>query len=393
MLTLVSEYNPESGLRVHTYGYLYFPEEQTSYPLDMLHRYGINIDKFIPEHRSEFVTLTFPDEERSLWTDEELRNFSIDPKSVDLVYYILDRRDTLDFCMLLRTHRGSRPLYAEIIYFDNGSEALTMTGRRCDGDGEEEGGGGRRRKGGGGGGGPFQSSITLTYSVQRFLDHIVSNYDHSSLYCCMGVDETWEVEDRDFIFENMLACNAIEGGDNANMASPWRRRQPSSLKQLCFGVVSVNREALWNDSARADILPVSVLRKLKEHISIKNRLERKLFIKYMLNQKDKKEINHKHKTRKIFSNIIPFLIGFNDEVYEYYYNNRDIPIMYTECCGFNFVWKYIADKYLIENTSSGVTYKIENIPTGFTGFEKFYQEKIKRKRQLEKMYYPRVNFP
>nr|XP_027223332.1 innexin inx2-like [Penaeus vannamei] len=57
----------------------------------------------------------------------------------------------------------------------------------------------------------------------------------------------------------MLACNAIEGGDNANMASPWRRRQPSSLKQLCFGVVSVNREALWNDSARADILPVSVV--------------------------------------------------------------------------------------------------------------------------------------
>jgi len=307
--------------------------------------------------------------------------------------------------MLLRTHRGSRPLYAEIIYFDNGSEALTMTGRRCDGDGEEEGGGGRRRKGGGGG--PFQSSITLTYSVQRFLDHIVSNYDHSSCYNFPGVDETWKVEDRDFIFENMLVCNAIEGGDSAEMARSWRRRQPSSLKQLCLGVVSANREALWNDSTHT-IIPILIERQLKAYIDIKDRFERRMFLKYMrVNMKRVYEFGgnnnrtaipmnrNKYYTNgydpypniihKTFGNIIPFLggnmIGFKDEFYDFYHYDEVIPLRFLDY-GCSFVWKYLADKYTIP-------YVIWRD----TAYHYYYQEKLRNKKKLEKKYYPDVCSP
>jgi len=233
---------------VRTFQYLYSTNRKF---------YSKKFEKIISEHRSEFVTLTFLDELRLYWTDEELRNFLFNSdKVLNIVYYVLSNNN--DFCMLFRMNYKSRPLYVEIIYINNACETRQMSKLR----------GWKRFKMC-----ALQSSIIVTYSVQRFLDHIVSNYDHKDIYSCNWRNETWEVEDRDFIYENILVCRAIEGGNIDAIKRSWSHL--SSLQQLCRGVVSANRETLWNDSTQMDI-PVFVGREIQEYIFTKDRRERKL---------------------------------------------------------------------------------------------------------------------
>jgi len=134
---------------------------------------------------------------------------------IDIVYYVT--RSINGLCMLFRVNYKSRHLYVEILYF----EETQMQ----------------------------KSSVIVTYSVQRFLDHIVSNYDH------------------------ILVCRAIKGGNIDAIKRSWSHL--SSLQQLCRGVVSANRETLWNDSTQMDI-PVFVGREIQEYIFTKDRRERKL---------------------------------------------------------------------------------------------------------------------
>ncbi|ROT83529.1 hypothetical protein C7M84_023297, partial [Penaeus vannamei] len=187
--------------------------------------YRGEVKTFIPERRDEFAVLTFPDHEKTLWTDEELLDFRIEPDSVDLVYYTLGKRGTCDLCLLLRMQYKSRPLYAEILYFDNAADANVERAA-------------------------LQSSIVLTYSVQDFIDSVVSCYEYREEYILDSDrwSEEWEVEDRDFIFENMLVHHAI---------SPM-------LGQLYRGIVSSHREALWGDSKRA-VMPALIGRQLSIH--------------------------------------------------------------------------------------------------------------------------------
>ena len=336
MLTYISRYFFKKGLRTSSIGYLYFPGEKANHSPeyettrsldygvnDILNDYDvkIDIDKFISEHRSEFVTLAFP-EERHHWTDEQLCNFSIDSKSVDMVYYILKKDSMHELCMLLRMHHESRPLYVEILYSDNGTEATERN--------------------------TLQSSIILTYSVQRFLDHIVCNYDHSSRYCYyyQNTGETWEVEDRDFIFENILVCNAIEGRGGVDISRSWRQ-QPSP-------------------STRTDMNTDD------------NTVIRDVILNHML--KDTQGgCGKKNYCRKVFGNIIPFL-EVNLDIDSPYYN-KDVPLKIVGCCN-NLVWKYLADKYSKKKPCGGDV-----------AFQKYYQKKMDEKRQLENKYYPGVCFP
>lgn len=72
----------------------------------------------------------------------------------------------------------STPFYIEIIYLDNKVNVDR---------------------------GIFQSSMNLTYSVQSFLDSIVSSYDYSEVFTGdPEEEEVWEVEGRVFVFENVL---------------------------------------------------------------------------------------------------------------------------------------------------------------------------------------------
>jgi hypothetical protein len=139
--------------------------------------------KLISKHRDRFIILTFLDEQRLYWTDEELRNLFDSDIIIDIVYCVT--RNINGLCMLFRMNYKSRHLYVEILYFEETHIYETMQ----------------------------KSSVIVTYSVQRFLDHIVSNYNHKDIYSCNWRNETWEVEDRDFIYENILVCRAIKGGN------------------------------------------------------------------------------------------------------------------------------------------------------------------------------------
>lgn len=93
------------------------------------------------------------------------------------MYIVLFARHTHDYSLLLRRYYQSTPLYGEVIYFDNNVNVDR---------------------------GVFQSSMNLTYSVQSFLDSIVSSYDYREVFTGdPEEEEVWEV----FEFEKVMLLN------------------------------------------------------------------------------------------------------------------------------------------------------------------------------------------
>lgn len=374
------------------YSYLYFRGK--SFPFNINIKLDcftdINIfEAFIPGRRNEFAVLTFPEHEKELWTDEELHNFRVEPDSVDVVYYTLGKRGTCDLCLLLQMQYKSKPLYAEILYFDNAANANVERAAH-------------------------QSSIALTYSVQDFIDSVVACYEQREVYtptCSVQSyintlssnehreayyydwGEEWKVEDRDFIFENMLVYHAINN-DNTKLRRSWSDNcsalnclchQSSQLGLLCRGILSGRREALWGDSQRA-VLPVLIDRQL----NILNLKERQVFLTDMRKNASitiysPSEHIATSMIFKIFVNIIPYygiqyytdcniLLNFDNE------DDDDLCWSFIE--NNNMVWKYIAEKY-------SKSYK----PSKKKHLENYHQKLLQIKRKFEMGIYPNVSFP
>jgi hypothetical protein len=382
---------PKSGVDVLDCGYIYIPgkdccRNNIGIKNDISTDDDIDIFKtFIPERRDEFAVLTFPDHEKTLWTDEELLDFRIEPDSVDLVYYTLGKRGTCDLCLLLRMQYKSRPLYAEILYFDNAADANVERAA-------------------------LQSSIVLTYSVQDFIDSVVSCYEYREEYILDSDrwSEEWEVEDRDFIFENMLVHHAIVWGNNNNnntndanakLRRSWSGngcapplkclcRQSPMLGQLYRGIVSSHREALWGDSKRA-VMPALIGRQL----SIVNLKERRAFIADMHSQKNAWLFCYSHILQtyietpmiyKAFVNIIPFYgVPYyeNGEGNDLSNDDYELEEFIGDAAFVINVWQYLSEKY-------SKSYKPSVNPI----IRHLHQKNLEMKKKFETTIYPNVSF-
>ena len=349
----------KSDTRLNLYEYLFCKKRK-------LH--STDLKDIISKPENKFVILTFLDERRRFWTNEKLRNFFFNFDEIEIVYYIVS--NGLDFCMLFRTRFESKPLYVEIIYFNNRVETIQKTKRRGWRRGEVS---------------PLQNSIIVTYSVQRFLDYIVSNYDHKDVYPCNWPGEKWEVEDRDFIFENILVCRAIEHNDIGNIERLWSQQehqqqmqQLSSLQQLCRGIIYANRETLWKDSTRTGMS--ELVGDEMEAYNIKVRHERRVLLTNI----------DKVLTYKTFTNIIPYFgcrgVKEDKDIYNQSFENSLGHSHYYSCSPDvheeGLVFKYLANRYSKSYTPS------EDID-----LEIIYRECLNRKKELEIKYYPKVCFP
>jgi len=389
---------PKSGVDVLDCGYIYIPgkdccRNNIGIKNDISTDDDIDIFKtFIPERRDEFAVLTFPDHEKTLWTDEELLDFRIEPDSVDLVYYTLGKRGTCDLCLLLQMQYKSKPLYAEILYFDNAANANVERAAH-------------------------QSSIALTYSVQDFIDSVVACYEQREVYtptCSVQSyintlssnehreayyydwGEEWKVEDRDFIFENMLVYHAINN-DNTKLRRSWSDNcsalnclchQSSQLGLLCRGILSGRREALWGDSKRA-VMPALIGRQL----SIVNLKERRAFIADMHSQKNAWLFCYSHILQtyietpmiyKAFVNIIPFYgVPYyeNGEGNDLSNDDYELEEFIGDAAFVINVWQYLSEKY-------SKSYKPSVNPI----IRHLHQKNLEMKKKFETTIYPNVSF-
>jgi len=173
--------------------------------------------------RREIKVITFSDERKYWESEEEMSRFLTESIDVDRIYYYAANGSISapNICFLLRTHYRRRPLYVEIMYFDNRL---------------------------------IKSSIILTYDTQRFMDSIISSYN-----------------ERETIFKKVF-------NDDINIQRSWNN--VSSLERLCC----LTMGKYWNTLTSVLSVPRLIRNSIDNTLQaqeIENRYERKIFKRNM----------------------------------------------------------------------------------------------------------------